>query len=144
MTGELDFFDTNVLVAASVREHPHHPASIARLAQYEAGGGACAAHTLAEVYSNLTRFPKGYSVAPLDALRILSHIHETFHIVALTPRETLLTIEACAELDLRGAIVYDALLVACARKIKARHIYTHNIKHFRVVAPDLASIIVEP
>jgi len=144
MTGELDFFDTNVLVAASVSEHPHHPASIARLAQYEAGGGACAAHTLAEVYSNLTRFPKGYSVAPPDALRILEHIHDTFLIVALTPRETLSTIEVCAELGLRGAIVYDALLIACARKIKARHIYTHNLKHFRAVAPDLAAIIVEP
>jgi predicted nucleic acid-binding protein len=144
MTSELDFFDTNVLVAASVGEHPHHIASLARLAHYGAGGGACAAHTLAEVYSNLTRFPRGYGIAPLDALHILEHIRETFHIVALTPRETLLTIEACAELDLRGAIVYDALLIACARKIKARHIYTHNIKHFRLVAPDLTSIIVEP
>ncbi len=43
-----------------------------------------------------------------------------------------------------GPLIYDALLLACARKINARSIYTSNVKHFRRIAPDLASRIVEP
>jgi hypothetical protein len=34
--------------------------------------------------------------------------------------------------------------MACARKVEPKWIFTHNHKHFRRVAPDLASRIVEP
>ncbi len=43
-----------------------------------------------------------------------------------------------------GAIIYDALILACARKARAEVIYTWNVKHFRLVAPDLSDRIVEP
>jgi predicted nucleic acid-binding protein len=45
---------------------------------------------------------------------------------------------------LSGGIIYDALLIACARKIDAERIYTWNVRHFQMVAPDLAERIVEP
>jgi predicted nucleic acid-binding protein len=53
-------------------------------------------------------------------------------------------LERAATDELQGGIVYDALLMACARKIEARWIFTNNYKHFRRVAPDLAARIVEP
>ncbi len=34
-----------------------------------------------------------------------------------------------------GAMIYDALILACARKAKANRIYTLDSKHFRRIAP---------
>jgi hypothetical protein len=45
---------------------------------------------------------------------------------------------------LLGGIIYDALLLASARKVSADRIYTWNLGHFRMIAPDLAARIVEP
>jgi predicted nucleic acid-binding protein len=75
---------------------------------------------------------------------MIEQASKTFKIVSLTPAEYVRTIETAALLGLSGPIIYDALLMACARKIDARKIYTQNVKHFRQVAPDLASRIVEP
>ncbi len=143
MSQEFDLFDTNVLVAATMPNHLHHDASNRRLAQLVDGRGACSAHTLAEAYTTLTR-PNRYGIPPSDAARIIETISKTFKIVSLTPADYVRTIEAAALLGLPGPIIYDALLMACARKINAKTIYTHNIKHFRLVAPDLAARIVEP
>jgi predicted nucleic acid-binding protein len=41
-------------------------------------------------------------------------------------------------------MIFDALLLACARKSHAERIYTWNEKHFRMVAPDLADRITNP
>jgi len=143
MTEEFDWFDTNVLVAASIPEHIHHEMSNSRLGRLARRAGACSAHSLAELYTTLTR-PTRYRLPPIDAARIIDHINKTFKVVSLTPAEYVRTIEAAAISGLAGPIVYDALLMATARKIDARTIYTHNIKHFRQVAPDLASRIKEP
>ena len=140
----LDFFDTTVLVASSIPNHPHHPESSACLNRLRKTGAACAAHTLAECYNTLTRTPKGYGLPPLAAAMIVNEASGLYTPLTLTPDESLQTIQAIAERSLPGALVYDALILACARKIDARRIYTNNVKHFRLVAPDLASRIVEP
>lgn len=43
-----------------------------------------------------------------------------------------------------GGGVYDALIVACARKVEATAIYTYDVSDFRHAAPDLAHIILTP
>jgi predicted nucleic acid-binding protein len=43
-----------------------------------------------------------------------------------------------------GGIIYDALLLACARKCKADRIYTFNERHFTRIAPDVAVRIQAP
>jgi predicted nucleic acid-binding protein len=45
---------------------------------------------------------------------------------------------------LTGGIIYDCLLLACARKAQAERICTWNVRHFRSIAPDLAERIVTP
>jgi predicted nucleic acid-binding protein len=64
--------------------------------------------------------------------------------VALTASETSRTIEDAARRGLGGSLNYDALVIACARKVNADIIYTSNVRHFRQIAPDLASRIVLP
>lgn len=88
--------------------------------------------------------PQPYRIPPSDALRIVQQTTETCTLVTLTASETLRTIKDIAERGLGGGLVYDALLLACARKIDAKRIYTSNLMHFRKIAPDLASRIYEP
>ena len=64
--------------------------------------------------------------------------------VTLTPTEYLETIRRSSRAEARSGIVYDALLVAAARKSKADRIYTWNIKHFLRIAPELADRIRTP
>jgi predicted nucleic acid-binding protein len=140
----VNFFDTNILIAASIRNHPHHEACSLRLDALRKSGGACAAHTMAEAYSTLTNFPKGYNIPPEIAFQIVREAGTAFSLVTLTAKESMDALKAAAGHGLVGAIIYDALLMACARKVEAKWIFTNNYKHFRRVAPDLASRIVEP
>jgi len=66
------------------------------------------------------------------------------HIVTLTEEDYFLTVRDSARAGRIGGIIYDALLLACARKVNADRIHTWNIGHFRMIAPDLAGRIVEP
>ncbi len=81
---------------------------------------------------------------PAIAWQIVNHTSKRFRVVALTTSEYLAAIEALTKLGHSGGMIYDALLLACARKVQATRIYTLNVKHFRLVAPDLADRIREP
>jgi predicted nucleic acid-binding protein len=140
----LNFFDTNVLIAASLQSHAHHDPCHARLAIIRKSGGACAAHSMAEAFSVLTRLPLPHRLPPAEALRIVEYTREYSTVVTLTDDEVIETLRALADRNLGGGLTFDALLLACARKIGAKVIYTSNVKHFRHIAPDLASIIAEP
>jgi predicted nucleic acid-binding protein len=138
------FLDTSVIVAASLPHDPHHNDCIDRLAIAESRGGACALHTLSESFSVLTRLPLPYRVPADMALKIVTRTSGRFKLISLTPSEHLLAIEQLIQQRLAGGMVYDALLLACARKIAATRIYTLNPSHFRRIAPDLAARIHEP
>ena len=62
----------------------------------------------------------------------------------LSPVEYLDAAERIANLGFLGGIICDTLLLACARKVNAERIYTWNIRHFRLVAPDLSDRIAQP
>ena len=51
------FFDTSALVPVFYGDHIHHQASLALFIQFDKSTGCCGAHSLAEVYSTLTRMP---------------------------------------------------------------------------------------
>jgi predicted nucleic acid-binding protein len=138
------FVDTSVIVAASTPSDHRHEACIDLLAVADSRGGACATHTLAEVFAVLTGRPAPLRMPPSDAATLVAHTSKRLTVVSLTPTEYLAAIQGLATLGHSGAMIYDALLLACARKAKANRIYTLNQKHFRLVAPDLASRIHEP
>lgn len=138
------FLDTSVIVAASTASDVRHDSCLAVLELADKLGGACSSHTLAEVFSTLTARPGSIRMSPRDAAKIVSHIRHRFTLITLTPTEYVNSIEGLARLGHSGGMVYDALLLACARKSKAKEIYTLNVRHFRSVAPDLAAKIVEP
>ncbi|MDO8756854.1 MAG: PIN domain-containing protein [Elusimicrobiota bacterium] len=138
------FFDTSVLVAAFLGDHPHHKAS----AKVFAGAGkehsSCGVHTLAELYSVFTSLPLKPMIAPEQAILFLGDVRSRLSLIALNEAEYFAAIEQTAGQRISGGRIYDALLLQCALKAKADVIYTWNLKHFRQLAPVLAGTIKTP
>lgn len=139
-----EFFDTSVLVAAFRSAHVHHSASIQRLYKADSRRSACGLHSLAEFYSVATALPVRPIVLPEQAMLFIADIRSRLSLISLTPDEYFAAIQKVAADGISGGRVYDALLLACAAKYKAEVIYTWNLKHYRALAPDMASLICTP
>ena len=137
-------FDTSVLVASVLEADHRHEASHKLLRQFAPHEASCAAHSLAELYAALTGMKPPNRIRPDIAELLLEHFKTSLHCISLTADEVLQTIHRTAALKLPGGIIYDALILACARKVQAEQIYTWNVKHFQMVAPNLAERIMTP
>ena len=142
------YLDTNVLIAASVREHPHHAPALDLVRAVIAGAidGCISTHGMAEYYSVATRTPFIPRVHPAEAERFLTQsILPYFELLALSADDYKEVIRACAGSGRVGALVFDALHLQCARKAGCDRIYTFNVRDFRVLAsPDWIGKIAAP
>ena len=140
----MTFFDTSVLIAAFQEAHLYHTLSLQALEASSKEESCCSLHTLAEFYATTTRLPGTHRLTPGQALHCIEQIEQNFMLISLSPEEYLGELRGAVIHSLPGAVIYDALLLACARKAKAERIYTWNVKHFRGAAPDLAERISTP
>lgn len=139
----IEFFDTSVLVAAMVEDESHHEVCLKILES--AKDGHASAHSLAECFATLTGGRLGIRLSPKDAAALIRHnIYDRLSLVSLTVTEYMKLLEAAGLAGACGGAVYDFLLLACARKVKAEKIYTLNLRHFRALAPDLTTQILSP
>jgi predicted nucleic acid-binding protein len=138
------FFDTSVLVPAFVDVHPRHEASLALFLRADKKHAFCAAHSLAEVYSTLTRLPGESRASAAEAILFLENMAERLTFIALDVAEYWTAIANCAALGVIGGTVYDALLAHCALKAKADIIYTWDLGHFHRLGSDVAKRVRTP
>jgi predicted nucleic acid-binding protein len=138
------FLDTSVLVPIFVDEHPHHEASLAVFLRAETKHASCAAHSLAEVYATLTRFPGKHRASASEAMLFLENIKERLAFISLNAEEYWNAVRHSAESGIVGGTIYDSLLAHCALKAKAETIFTWNVDHFRRVGPEVAKRIRTP
>lgn len=138
------FLDTSVLIAIAQVSHERHMPSLELWGQCVLDRAFISTHTLAEIYNTLTALPPALRLAPRNAVLAGETFLRRLTAIGLSPDEYMETLRRTASLGLRGGIVYDAIHLACARKIGAERIYTWNVRHFRMVAPDLADQIVSP
>ncbi len=142
------YLDTNVLIAASVEEHPHHVPAFDLLKAVKAGsfGGCISTHGLAEYYSVITRAPFRTRVHPSEAGRLIEeNILPHLELVVLSASDYKAVIRSCAKAGLIGGVVFDALHLHCAEKAGCSRIYTFNVRDFRtLVSPALESKIASP
>src|SRR5215467_983885 len=133
------FYDTSVLVAACQENNVFHEVALRVLAKASLKDSYCAAHSMAEFYSVMSSLPLRPKVAPEQVLLLVNNLGERLNLVTLTVTEYRSTISSCAEASLPGGIVYDALIMACARKVAADVVYTFNVRHFSRVAQEFAN-----
>jgi predicted nucleic acid-binding protein len=134
------FFDTSILVAAFDDQDSCHERAFSVFSQHAEHGGI-AVHTVAETFSILTG-RRGWR--PSQAFEILRTNTAFVKKIGLTATDYLRTCETAEALGIRGGAVYDALILACARKAKATHIWTLNLRHFLLLAPELSAVIHQP
>ena len=141
------FCDTSVLVAGCVRQHPHFNRARPVLEAASAGKDAyfISAHSVAEVWSVLTRLPVLPRINQSEARLILeTNVMKYFRLISATPEMYVKAVAACVECGAKGGAVYDALLLECARVADSDRIYTFNIRGFRRLSPDLGDLICAP
>jgi predicted nucleic acid-binding protein len=138
------FLDTSVLISVAQVSHERHTPSLELWNRCARPLAAVSTHTIAEIYSILTAMPPVLRLAPRDAVLAVETFLKRLTPVTLSAEEYMKTLGRTANLGHSGGMIYDALHLACARKIEAEQIYTWNVRHFRLVAPDLADRIITP
>ena len=138
------FFDTSVLVPVFYGDHVHHQASLVLFIQFDKTTGCCGAHSLAEVYSTLTRMPGKHRISAEQAMLFIGGIRERLSIVALDGEEYADVLQASATLGIVGGGIYDAMLAHCAIKAKAETIYSWNSRHYAQCGPEVIGRLRTP
>jgi predicted nucleic acid-binding protein len=138
------FFDTSVLVASFLDGHEYYERSFAVLARADRKNACCAAHSLAELYSTLTRLPGKLGLSVEQALASLDSVAERLELISLEAPEYRHAIREAASEGVVGGTTYDALLGQCALKARATKIYTWNVGHFRMLGADIAGRVRTP
>jgi predicted nucleic acid-binding protein len=141
------YFDSAVLIAGSVMDHPHHHPAAAALAlvRDKKIEGWLTTHAMAEVYAVLTRTPFTPRVSPSEAWQLLTqNILPHFEVTVLSAKDYQDAIHGCATQGWTGGRVYDPLHLRAAQKAGCDQIYTFNVRHFQQLAPELANLIRTP
>ena len=135
--------DSSVLVAALLTDHVHHGAAHAWLNQAKLGtfDYLVSGHSLAEVYSVLTRLPRTPPLRPADAARLLQ---ENVQIVTLSASDYVDLLQDLSQRGIGGGAVYDAIIAKAAELAQVDQLLTLNEVHFHRVWPAGSSKIVSP
>ncbi len=138
------FFDTSVLVPVFYGDHVHHQASLRLFIQFDRATGCCGAHSLAEVFSTLTRMPGKHRISGEQAMLFIDSICERLSLVALDGDAYAQVLKASATLGVVGGGIYDALLAHCALKADAETIYSWNSRHYAQCGPEVIGRLQTP
>jgi predicted nucleic acid-binding protein len=138
------FFDTSVPAPVFYGDHVHHQASLALFIQFDKSTGCCGAHSLAEVYSTLTRMPGKHRINGEHAMLFIDSIRERLSIFALSGDEYAGALAASAAQGIVGGGIYDAMLAHCAIKAQAEAIYIWNGRHYGQCGPEVTRRLRTP
>ncbi|MEP7352069.1 MAG: PIN domain-containing protein [Acidobacteriota bacterium] len=138
------FLDTSVLVPVFLADHPHHLASLGLFSTCTPETACCAGHSLAEVYSTLTRLPAPHRASPEQAIKCIEEIAKRFRLISLDGPAYVAAIQNAASQNIAGGTVYDALIATCALHSGAAQIYTWNQRHFERFGPDVSLRLMLP
>jgi predicted nucleic acid-binding protein len=138
------FFDTSVLVAAALLQHPRHEPSLVAYAQARKADSFCSVHSLAELYATLTRLPGSQRLSCAEALLFIQDLRKRVSIVTLSEEQYLNTMSSLVSAEIAGAAIYDALLARCAVQCAADRLYTWNVTDFRRLGDDIAKKVRTP
>lgn len=138
------FFDSSVLVPSFLPAHVHHARSFAAFAAASPQNASCAAHSLAEVYSTLTKYPGKERLGAEYAGLLIQQIEERMSLVCLNAAEYRAALQRMASLGIVGGAVYDGLVAACALKSGAGQLYTWNARHFNLLGKEIQEMVTVP
>ncbi len=139
-------FDTNVLIAAFLPEHKSHVDCVvwlerAQLGEFESYVGT---HSLAELYSNLTKLPLKQRITPALAQDLITTNLEAFAKVSLDVADYFAAIEQVTRYGLVSGAIFDAVIAQAALKVGADRILTFNVRDFERLGDAVRAMIQVP
>jgi predicted nucleic acid-binding protein len=139
--------DTSVLAAALIESHAMHGRAHPWLDR--ALGGefewVVAAYSLPELFHVLTAYPVRPRISPGTARHLIQeNIVKRARMVSLTVADYTAVIRRMADLNVAGAVVYDAVILRAAERAGADQILTFNVQYFRRLWPEGAGKIAAP
>ncbi len=127
------YLDTNIWVSAFNPKHSKNKASKQLLKNCSKQNIeiVTSGHCLAEVYSVLTKLPKGLRLSPHMTFNLIEYdMINKCQIIDLTYQEYAETIKDAANKNLISGAIFDGLHVKAALKAGVDRIYTYNLKDF--------------
>jgi predicted nucleic acid-binding protein len=139
-------FDTSVLVAGSLTQHPNYDPCVAQLQAAQLGQvqGYLSTHSLAETYSVLTRLPLQPRISASYAESVILNLLQYLEAVPLNLVDYQAAIAQMTALNLPGGGIFDALIAQAALKVAADRILTLNPRHFTRLDAAIAQITEVP
>jgi len=139
-------FDTSVVIAALLPKHPSHAPCFVQLQAAESKQiqGYLSTHSLAEVYSVMTRMPSQPRISPREAKILLERCLQYLDAVPLEAVDYQAAIAQMTALNLPGGGIFDALIAQAALKVSADRILTLNPSHFSRLNAAIAQITLVP
>lgn len=139
-------FDTSVLVAALIINHPKHSVCFSWLKSAESRNiqSFISTHSLAETYSVITRLPMQSRITPEQAQIIILDISQYLEAIPLLSKDYQTVIAQMANLNLTGGGIFDALIAQAAIKAKVNILLTLNPNHFTRLGDELIKLVQVP
>jgi predicted nucleic acid-binding protein len=139
-------FDTNVLIAAFLPEHKSHVDCVAwlRRAQANTIAGYVGTHSLAELYSNLTKLPLKQKITPRLAQNLITTNLKAFVKVSLDVGDYQAAIDRVTQCGLVSGAVFDALIAQAGLKVGADRLLTYNVRDFERLGDAVRQLIEVP
>src|SRR5437868_1854398 len=138
--------DTSVLISGMLSDHVQHAHAQPWLAKAKAGAfeAVVSGHSLAELYSVLTRLPRTPRIGPAEALQLIQENLASYTIVSLSAPDYMKLIEDLARAGVVGGAVYDAVIAKAAELANVDVLLTLNVGHFQRVWSGAAARVVSP
>ncbi len=130
------FLDTSVFIAAFWGDHPQHESSLPLVRRAKPASAFCAAHSIAEVYSVMTRLPVKPPVPAEQAWLFIEEMQTRFTAVALSSADYFATVRRLADQGLSRSLVFEGLIATAAAKCKADQLFSWSTGDLYRVAPQ--------
>jgi predicted nucleic acid-binding protein len=137
--------DTSTIVAGVLPTHPQNAAAKAWLMKANARtfDFYISLHTIAELYSVLTRLPVKPPISPTQAHGLIhANILSCAQTVAIDETNYIDLVNHLSQAGFRGGIIYDAIIARAAELAQVDLLVTLNVSHFQRVWPGGASRVV--
>ena len=126
------------------RGHVHHQPNLDLFIRFDKWAGCCGAHSLAEVYSTLTRMRGKHRIGGEQAMLFVGSIREPLSSVALNGDESPMGRKPPLLSVFVGGGIYDAMLAHCAIKAQAETVCSWNGRHYAQCGPEVTRRLRTP
>jgi predicted nucleic acid-binding protein len=137
-------FDTSVIVAAVLEEHPHHVRAIWWLRPRRKIERIASWHAYAETWAVLTALPIEPRVSGEVAAAVLERLGRSIGFLAARSATYAAAVARCNARGLRSGAVYDALHLVTAEGEGVELFLTFNVEDFTRLAEPAGPRIVAP